>query len=81
DIAKKIGMSRSNLYAKLTAITGMSFNIYLRTLRLQKSKVLLQDSALTVSEIAYQVGFKNLSYFSNQFRKQFGYAPSERREG
>ncbi|MEM6700305.1 MAG: helix-turn-helix domain-containing protein, partial [Bacteroidota bacterium] len=76
DVAKALGMSRSNLYAKLSAVTGMSFNIYLRTLRLQKAKELLQTTSLTVSEVAYQVGFNRLNYFSEQFTKQFGVSPS-----
>ncbi|MEL7376913.1 MAG: response regulator, partial [Bacteroidota bacterium] len=76
DAAMAVGMSRSNLYAKLSAVTGMSFNIYLRTLRLQKAKQLLQTTSLSVSEVAYQVGFKRLNYFSEQFAKQYGVAPS-----
>lgn len=81
DIAKQISMSRSNLYAKLTAVTGMSFNLYLRSLRLQKAKLLLTTTTLNISEIAYEVGFKTPSYFSTQFKKTFGYAPSEERGG
>ncbi|MEM1322302.1 MAG: ATP-binding protein [Bacteroidota bacterium] len=79
DIARQIGMSRTNLYLKLNAVAGMTFNIYLRTLRLQKAKVLLQTTTLTIAEVAYEVGFSSPSYFSNQFKKQFGHSPSEER--
>ena len=78
-IAKQVGMSRSNLYAKLSAITGMSFNVYVRTLRLNRAKELLKTTDLNVSQIAYEVGFKNPNYFTNQFTKQFGIAPSKMR--
>ena len=76
DAAKAIGMSRSNLYSKLSAITGMSFNIYLRTLRLNSAKELLLNSSLNISEIAYQVGFNDPAYFSKKFTQQFGESAS-----
>ncbi|MEM6696996.1 MAG: helix-turn-helix domain-containing protein [Bacteroidota bacterium] len=63
-----MAMGRSNLYAKLTAITDMSFNAYLRTLRLQKAQHLLTTTNLAIAKIAYQVGFNNAKYFSTQFR-------------
>lgn len=77
DICKILGMGRSNLYAKLSAVTGMSFNIYLRTLRLNKAKDLLLTTDLNVSETAYEVGFNDPKYFSRVFSKQFGIAPSQ----
>ncbi|MBL4663390.1 MAG: response regulator [Flavobacteriaceae bacterium] len=77
DICKDIGMGRSNLYAKLQAITGMSFNIYLRTLRLNKAKILLLDDSLNVSEIAYEVGYNDPKYFSRIFSEEFGVTPSK----
>ncbi|MEM9888252.1 MAG: response regulator, partial [Bacteroidota bacterium] len=77
DITKQMAMGRSNLYAKLTAITGMSFNVYLRTLRLQKAQHLLTTTSLAISQIAYQVGFNNAKYFSTQFTKAFGCSPTQ----
>ncbi|MEL6356363.1 MAG: ATP-binding protein, partial [Bacteroidota bacterium] len=76
DIAKEIRMSRSNLYAKLSAVTGMSFNVYLRSLRLQEAKHLLQTTSLTVAEVAYRVGFNHPSYFSRLFTEEYGVTPS-----
>ncbi|MEM9528895.1 MAG: ATP-binding protein [Bacteroidota bacterium] len=80
DIARQLGMSRSNLYLKLSAITGMSFNVYLRTLRLQRAQHLLKNTSLNVSEIAYEVGFNDPKYFSRQFAQTFGVAPSKMRD-
>ncbi|MEM6700348.1 MAG: helix-turn-helix transcriptional regulator, partial [Bacteroidota bacterium] len=77
DITKQMAMGRSNLYAKLTAITGMPFNVYLRTLRLQKAQHLLTTTNLAISQIAYQVGFNNAKYFSTQFTKAFGRSPKQ----
>ncbi|MEM6395013.1 MAG: ATP-binding protein [Bacteroidota bacterium] len=80
DLARQLGMSRSNLYLKLTAITGMSFNVYLRTLRLQRAQHLLKSTTLNISEIAYEVGFNDPKYFSRLFAKNFGMPPSKMRD-
>ena len=77
DICKEIGMGRSNLYAKMQSVLGMSFNIYLRTLRLNMAKELLVNSSLNVSEVAYEVGFNDPKYFSRIFSEAFGTSPSK----
>lgn len=80
DIARVVGMSRSVLYAKLSALTGLSFNIYLRSLRLREAKHLLKASDLNVSEIAYKVGFNDPRYFIRVFSEEFGLPPGEWRQ-
>lgn len=77
EIGRAIGMGRSNLYAKLSALTGLSFNVYVRTLRLHKAKHLLETTTANVSETAYAVGFNDPKYFSRVFAAQFGMTPSE----
>jgi YesN/AraC family two-component response regulator len=77
DFAREVGMSRSNLHRKLQALTNQPTHKFLRTLRLKRAAQLLKKSAGTVTEIAYEVGFNNPSYFSRIFRKQFGQTPSE----
>jgi AraC-like DNA-binding protein len=77
DICRAVGMGRSNLYAKLSALTGLSFNLYLRSLRLHQAKTLLETTELNVSEIAYEVGFSDPKYFSRVFSEQFGTAPRD----
>lgn len=74
---RAIGMSRSNLYAKLTALTGLSFNLYLRNLRLREAQRLLSEGRMNVSEVAYAVGFNDPRYFSRVFAEAFGMPPSE----
>lgn len=76
-VCKKMGMARATLYGKLKAITGFSFNIYLRKLRLNKAKSLLETSDLNISEIAYEVGFNDPLYFSKTFSDEFGMPPSK----
>jgi signal transduction histidine kinase/DNA-binding response OmpR family regulator len=80
DVCRAVGMGRSNLYAKLSALTDLSFNVYVRTLRLQKAKTLLESTDLNVSEVAYEVGFNDPKYFSRVFSEQFGVAPSALRK-
>lgn len=73
----EIGMSRPTLNRKLRALTGLSTNEFIRTLRLKRASQLLQKKSATIVEIAYEVGFSNPSYFAECFRKQFGKSPSE----
>ena len=77
QLAREIGMSRSHLNRKIQALTNVSTSEFIRTLRLQRAARLLSNASGTVSEIAYKVGFNNLSYFSKTFRKHFGKLPSE----
>jgi AraC-like DNA-binding protein len=76
-LAREIGMSRTHLNRKIRAITNLSSQDFIRTLRLQRAARLLQTASGTVSEIAYKVGFNNLSYFSRAFLKHFGKLPSD----
>ncbi len=75
--AEEIGMSRKNLLRKIKALTDKSVNEFIRNFRLQRAAQLLAGKSGTVSEIAYQVGFNNLSYFSKCFKELFGVLPNE----
>ncbi|GAB3176904.1 hybrid sensor histidine kinase/response regulator transcription factor [Telluribacter humicola] len=75
DICRLMGMSRTTLHKKMTALTGLSMNRYLRTLRLRKAQELLSTTALNVSEVAYAVGFDDPKYFSRVFSEEFGTPP------
>jgi YesN/AraC family two-component response regulator len=77
DLAHEVGMSRSSLHRKLQALTNQPTHEFLRTLRLKRAAQLLKQTAGTVTEIAYAVGFTNPSHFSKIFRQQFGQSPSE----
>ncbi len=75
--AEEIGMSRKNLLRKIKALTDESVNEFIRNFRLNRAAQLLEAKSGTVSEIAYQVGFNNLSYFSKCFKELFGHLPNE----
>ena len=80
ELAAAIHLSESQLYRKLKAITGKSTAIFIRTVRLRKAKALLESGHLSVSEIAYMVGFNDPAWFSRVFKEEFGMAPSEIRK-
>jgi signal transduction histidine kinase/ligand-binding sensor domain-containing protein/DNA-binding response OmpR family regulator len=69
------GMSRSNLFRKLKALSGQTPIEFIYFIRLKRSMELLLERKMNVAEIAYAVGFKNPSSFSKSFKKQFGKSP------
>lgn len=80
ELAEVVHLSRSHVHRKIKALTGMSTAIYIRQVRLKKSKELLMTTDLAVSEIAYQVGFKSPVYFSQVFKETFGESPRKLRK-
>ncbi|WP_346857363.1 helix-turn-helix domain-containing protein [uncultured Draconibacterium sp.] len=81
ELADLMNMSRSSLLRKIKTQTQLSASQFIRQVRLAKSMQLLQEGALSVSEISYQVGFGNTSYFIKCFREQYGYSPGEVKKG
>uniref|UniRef100_UPI003216CB20 helix-turn-helix domain-containing protein n=1 Tax=uncultured Draconibacterium sp. TaxID=1573823 RepID=UPI003216CB20 len=77
DLADSIGMSRSNLLRKVKSLTNLSVSQFIRNVRLNYAKELLRETSLTVSEIAYKVGFGSPSYFIKCFGDLYGYPPGE----
>jgi len=77
NFAKEMAMSRVQLHRKLRALIGQAPSEFIRTLRLNKAAELLMQNKGNVSEIAYDVGFNNPTYFSSCFSKQFGLPPKE----
>lgn len=77
DLSQIAGMSQSQLYRKIKALTNLSLVQFIRTYRLQKAKTLLENADLNVTEVAYEVGFSDPLYFSRTFSKEFGFPPSE----
>lgn len=75
-LALQLQLSESQLYRKLKATSGKSTALFIRSIRLQKAKELIQTSDRSISEIAYDVGFNDPSYFSRAFKEEFGSAPS-----
>lgn len=77
QFADELSMSRVQLHRKLKAVLGCSATEFIREVRLKKAYRYLKENKGTVSEIAYEVGFNNLSYFSKCFKETFDMNPSE----
>lgn len=77
QLCQILSMSRSQLLRKMKALVGISPSDFIRLHRLQKAKTMLDTSDLTVSEVAYEVGYKDVSHFSRSFREMFGVSPSQ----
>jgi len=75
--SREIGMSRSNLYLKLKAITGESATDFVKRIRFNKATELLGTRQYTVAQVAYMCGFNSPSYFSTAFKQYYGCMPTE----
>lgn len=80
-LCQKLAMSRSQLFRKLQKAGEMAPSDFIRHYRLQQAAILLETTAMTVSEIAWQVGYKDLAHFSKSFQEKYGVAPTEMRKG
>ncbi len=77
ELCHKIGIGERQLYRKLQALLGCTPAAYIRQIRLDRAKQLLEKGAGTVSEITFMVGYGNTSAFARAFREAFGKTPSE----
>ena len=77
ELADMVNMSRSNLLRRVKSSAGISVNALIRQMRLQKAQAFLQDGGLTVSEVAFKVGFSSTSYFIRCYREAYGHTPGE----
>jgi AraC-like DNA-binding protein len=75
-LSTELGFSRVHLYKKMSSITGKTPVEFIRLVRLKRAAQLLRESQLTVSEIAYQVGFTDPRYFSKIFKAEYSKLPS-----
>lgn len=80
ELCKEVGMSRSTLHRKVTALTGDSTTLFIRKIRVQKAYRMLEETDLNLSEISYAVGFGDPRYFNRSFVKIYGYPPREVRK-
>jgi AraC-like DNA-binding protein len=75
-LCKAMSMSRTQLFRRLKLLIRQAPAIYIKTIRLQRAKELLETTDWTISEIAYKTGFQTVSHFTKIFKKQYGILPS-----
>lgn len=76
-LADQMFMSKSTLYRKLKALTGLSTNEYIRKMRINTAEKLLITGKYKISEIVYMVGFNSINYFRECFKEEYGVTPRE----
>jgi DNA-binding response OmpR family regulator len=77
QIVNKMPMSRAQLYKKLKSLTNLSVNDFIQKIRLYRAAKYISERTMNVTEISYLVGYKDPSYFTKCFKKQFDCLPSE----
>jgi len=77
ELAKNIGMSRSQLHRKLNSATGQSVSQFIREHRLNLGMALLKEGDLTAAEVADKIGFGSATYFNKCFNEYYGFPPGE----
>ncbi len=79
-ICRHVGLSRMQVHRKLKALTQKTTTQFVRSVRMQHARQLLQKTDLQIAEIAFRVGYSDPSYFSRQFSEEFEYPPSHARK-
>lgn len=77
DYCSYLGLSKSQLYRNIKAITGDSLNIFVKNFRLNRALELLERKERNISEIAFDTGFNSAAYFSKCFYETYGVLPSD----
>jgi len=77
QFAHDLAVSRPLLFTKLKALTGLTPNNFIKSIRLKRAEQLLNSQKTSISETAYQVGFKDVKYFSKVFKERYSMTPSE----
>ena len=77
ELAKELGISRSNLHRRVKKITKITATQLIKQLHLNAALEMLKQSSFTVSEVAYKTGFSSPSYFVKCFHEYFGFPPGE----
>ena len=77
ELAEKSGLSRSQIHRRLKSGCNKSVSQFIREVRLENAKEFLEEGSMTISEIAYKVGFGSPSYFIKSFHDYFGFPPGE----
>ncbi|MDV7137402.1 two-component regulator propeller domain-containing protein [Maribacter sp. TH_r10] len=77
QLAEDMHLSRSQLYRKIKAMTGITANEFIREIRLEKAKHMLESGSESISEVGFKVGFSSPSYFTKCFKAHFGILPTE----
>lgn len=77
NLADELSLSRSQLYRKIKALTGLKSNEFIRNIRLEKARELLAQPNTNVNAVSHKVGFSSPSYFTKCYKDHFGILPTQ----
>jgi len=77
NLSKHVGMSRGTLYSKVLEMSGQTPIEFIRSIKLEKAAVLLENSDLSISQISYMTGFTAPNYFAKSFKAKFNMLPTD----
>ena len=77
ELSDDMAMSRATLFRKMRSVIGMSPTDFIRNTRLKRAAQLITEGRLSVTEIAYSVGYSSPGHFTISFKKEFGVLPTQ----
>lgn len=77
ELYRAMNIGRTQLHNLIKTHVGKPASHFIRSIRLKEAKKLILTTKLTISEIAYQVGFSDPNYFSRCYREEFGETPTQ----
>jgi AraC-like DNA-binding protein/tetratricopeptide (TPR) repeat protein len=77
ELAREMGMSRSNLHLRVKRLTKKSVSQFINQVRLEKAMEILKQGSQTISETAFDCGFQSVTYFTKCFNDYYGYPPGK----
>ncbi len=76
-LADGVGISRVHMHRKLKELTNLSARDFIKNIRMKQAAYILTTKKINISEVAYAVGYSNLSHFSNTFKSYYRISPKE----
>lgn len=80
DLCRYFGRSKSYISHMFKSVSGVSIREYCNNLKLEDAKRLLENTEMSVTQISYEAGFHDVSYFINLFKRKFGLSPLQYRK-
>lgn len=79
ELCREVGLNEFKLKAGFKEVYHHTVFGYLKTFRMERARTLLGDRSMSVTDIAYEIGYASLHHFSNEFKKHFGRSPATMR--
>ncbi len=77
EMCKYLGMGKSHLHEKIKSLTGKTPIHYMRSIKMHHASQLIKRGGMTISEVAFEVGYSDPKYFSKVFKSEYGISPSQ----